>query len=158
MNTCEMQLLLNRYFDDELPSADRAGFERHLCDCAPCTAELQQLRGISSALHGLQYPTASADFLQRLETLSENVPDVMVMRFTRRLTAVAAAILVAATCHWAIVNRESASKETAAASLTRMETAMVDPDSAATYENASSNAQGDVQLDPLMSNLAGGRQ
>lgn len=158
MNACELNSTLNRYFDDELPPAQRASFERHLRDCAPCASELEQLRGLSCQVRSMALPKASADFLTRLDALSDRVQDVTVIRFATRLTAAAAAILVAATCHWALVSRDSAaSADASSTALTRTETAMVDPESAVAYDTASASAVSDVQLDPIMQNLSGGR-
>jgi anti-sigma factor RsiW len=52
MSTCNTELL-HDYAFDELPAAERPGFERHLAECASCAAELDQLRLTTAALRVL---------------------------------------------------------------------------------------------------------
>lgn len=43
--TCkELVELVTAYFENALPDAERARFERHLSDCEGCTAYIQQMR------------------------------------------------------------------------------------------------------------------
>jgi anti-sigma factor RsiW len=51
MNCSDLQL----YFDDELDASHAAEFERHLDECAACTAALERLRALRSAIR-LQAP------------------------------------------------------------------------------------------------------
>jgi anti-sigma factor RsiW len=44
-----IQNRLGRYFDGELPPAERHLVEDHLRQCRRCSADLQEIRGISSA-------------------------------------------------------------------------------------------------------------
>jgi anti-sigma factor RsiW len=50
MSICTNAELLRDYAFDEIAAADRPGFERHLADCAACTAELDQLRLTTAVL------------------------------------------------------------------------------------------------------------
>ncbi|HLW64686.1 MAG TPA: anti-sigma factor [Gemmataceae bacterium] len=45
-----MHDLLNAYFDNELPEADRAAFEQHLTECPECTLELEAQTEVRVAL------------------------------------------------------------------------------------------------------------
>ncbi|HRX86657.1 MAG TPA: zf-HC2 domain-containing protein [Phycisphaerae bacterium] len=48
--TCFDPEILGRYFDGELPPAERADVERHVADCATCAAELEQLAALRTAI------------------------------------------------------------------------------------------------------------
>src|SRR5579862_8685828 len=102
MVPCEFNNMLGRYHDGELPATDRPAFEAHLPNCMSCTTELEQLRSIGQSLRAAERPRASRDFVAQLESLASNVEDLSIIRFARRLTGIAAAILVAATIHWAM--------------------------------------------------------
>ena len=138
MSSCEMNHWLGRYHDGQLSAAQIAQFEAHLADCAVCPAELEQLRRISRTLRSAVPLRASPEFVVRLEALSEDVPDALVWRFATRLTAAAAAILVVATCQWAL-HRPVAHHE-AVADLAPEERVIIDPDSAIPSVGAEASA------------------
>jgi anti-sigma factor RsiW len=69
MSNCNNTELLRDYAFDELPSTDRPAFERHLHDCAACTAELDQLRLTTAALRILP----DAEPPQRIAFVSDKV-------------------------------------------------------------------------------------
>ena len=141
MSSCEMNNWLGRYHDGRLSLAQAEQFERHLADCAVCPSELQQLRLISQTLRSADLPKASPAFIARLEALSENIPDAMVWRFATRLTAAAAAILIAATCQWAM--HRSTAPQTVA-DLAPEERVIIDPESAIPAAAETTTAQADL--------------
>jgi anti-sigma factor RsiW len=58
---CDQELLLS-YLYDELPSADRQAFDRHLASCADCRAELDGLRGARTHLTSWTPPEPDLGF------------------------------------------------------------------------------------------------
>jgi anti-sigma factor RsiW len=159
---CEFNAMLGRYHDGELPIGKRAQFEQHLPACADCSAELEQMQSISQTLRAGIRPRASADFLSRLESLASNVEDVMIMRFVRRLTAAAAAILVGATLLWALHSAAPTPTIAVGPTPSTDERILIDPETAA--NTAANNAMPDNNLAPadaqfgaLASDIAGGR-
>lgn len=58
---CDQQLLLS-YLYDELPTADRQAFDRHLASCADCRAEVDGLRGTRAHLTSWTPPEPDLGF------------------------------------------------------------------------------------------------
>lgn len=161
MVPCEFNTMLGRYHDGELTGAQRGQLEDHLHDCPPCAAELEQMQAMSLALRSGAaevMPRASADFLARLQSLTSNVESLKIIRFVTRLTAAAAAILIAATLQWAL-HRQPAPQQPAAAgpTLGNEERVVLNPDSAVASA-ADDGALSDPQLDLISQELSGGRQ
>jgi anti-sigma factor RsiW len=157
MNACEFNSMLGRYHDGELSAGQYAQFEQHLAGCGECPAELEQLRAISRALRAESMPHATAMFMARLESMASNVEDVTVVRFVRRLTAAAAAILLAATLQWSLHSPPAV--QPVAKGPSSDETMIIDPETAANNALPDNNslASADAQFGPLASELTGGR-
>jgi anti-sigma factor RsiW len=154
---CELNNLLGRYHDGELSAGDRLRFEQHLGDCPPCARELEQMRGISQVLRAGTVPRASAEFIKRLESLASNVEDVTVIRFVRRLTAAAAAVLLFATLQWATVNHAPAPQPVAdIKKLPQDEAMLIDPESAASNALPDNNLTVASGFDPFAADSSGG--
>src|SRR5437764_994392 len=96
MNTCTYSTMLGAYHDGELPAEDRAKLEAHLAQCPACAAELEQFVRLSDAFSGFEPPRIAPEALRRIA----NEPPVWVQRgylhFVESLTAIAAAVLLAA--------------------------------------------------------------
>ena len=155
MSSCEFDDLLTRYYDGELPSAQRRDFESHLARCLPCSGELEQFRALSRSLRSAPTIHADSQFMARLEGLAERVDDVGVMRFVTRLTAAAAAILLAASVQLAFHRQTvpSATPAQAVATLSAAEKVIVDPESAVSI----SESPDEVQVSSMIQDLTGGR-
>lgn len=161
----EQSLTIARYFDGRLGAAAAAEVEAHLPGCADCAAELAQLRALSAALRSAPLPRASAEFVARLQDLAQEVPELSIMPFVRRLTAMAAAILVFASVHWSLHRLPTAPGTRVTAvpialhdELAPEERVIVDPEYAvATTESTSSASAAEAQLDYISQNLSGGR-
>jgi hypothetical protein len=67
MNCDEVKSLLSDYFDDELPSRERAAVERHLASCSDCTRELRRIGELSAMAKGLVDPEPPAQLWRRIE-------------------------------------------------------------------------------------------
>lgn len=158
MIPCEYNSMLGRYHDGELTGAQRRQLEHHLGDCPPCSAELEQMQAMSHALRcgaAEIMPRASGEFLARLQSLGSNVESLKIIRFATRLTAAAAAILVAATIQWALHRQPAAPPNPGTATgpiLGSDERVVLNPDS------ASETASTEPELDLISQELSGGRQ
>lgn len=108
---CQFSQLLSRYFDGELPPAQQSAFERHLPECEPCRRELDQLASISRALRSAAVPSASATFLRRMQAISGQVEAFGILKFARRMSGVAAAVLVAVVGYGLLAHRSAPSPQ-----------------------------------------------
>lgn len=59
MNSHPQRAMLARYYDDELPPAERMAVAQHLAACSGCQAELVALHGLSAALASVMPPAAA---------------------------------------------------------------------------------------------------
>lgn len=155
MNDCIQSQQLSRYHDGQLMPAERQAFAAHLQHCPACRDELAELVAISRALRSLALPTATDALRNRAAALGQFIEETTLMRLVRRMTAVAAALLVAALLHWAMLR--PAAPVVASTQLSEQETALLDPESAGVVP-VSDAAPLDAQADPLIQTLAGGRQ
>jgi anti-sigma factor RsiW len=159
MVPCEFNSLLGRYHDGELTGDALAGFQRHLPACASCVAELEEMQVISHTLRAGVMPTASAEFVGRLQELQSGVQDVTIVRFVRRLTAAAAAILVGATIFWSVRQQPTPIGGPVVTAPTADERMVIDPDSAvAMVTSEPTPAAVEPQLEQIALDLSGGRQ
>ncbi len=109
MTPCDRIATAGRYHDGELSGDARAEFELHLSGCPACARELEELRAVSrrlaagrNALPGLAAPALA--HMHRSIERRRSVYEMATM--ARKLTAVAAIILVACTL-WLFVEREA---------------------------------------------------
>jgi anti-sigma factor RsiW len=104
MNDCSFQPQLSAYYDGELSDAQRTQIEEHIAHCPACAAELRSYGKLSAALSS-QLPAPMPR--QALDRLRINVrreaqqhwwryAGAQFDRTVRRVTAVAAVILVGA--------------------------------------------------------------
>jgi hypothetical protein len=163
MDVCEFSMMLGRYHDDELPPDQRRRVQLHLRECPPCATELEQIQAMSQALRasGLAAaPKASQQFLARLEALADQVEDTAVLRFVTRLTAAAAAILLAATLQWSFhqMNVTPAQPNVATPiALAPDEKMVIDPDSNVPTPGNDVSSVTETQLDGILPAVSGDR-
>ncbi len=82
---CEdVQTELVIYLDKELSSMGQKAIEAHLTECAVCSGELQELRGIIGAARQWQGITPSANWRQKLQSrIDEERPKNLTMEICR---------------------------------------------------------------------------
>jgi anti-sigma factor RsiW len=106
-NSCDQTQYLEAYLDGELPDAERRRVEQHIAICAACTRELARLRRLSAAFAGYR-PTLSSEALDRIHDAVANTWDLGVIRFARRISAVAAAVVLAGSLYLTFFQAEQA--------------------------------------------------
>jgi anti-sigma factor RsiW len=94
--SCDQIPYLDAYLDGELPDADRRRVEQHLAACGECATELSRLRRLSAMIAGHRTPALSAAVLARIhDAVEAERPDLMILSLARRISAVAAAVVLA---------------------------------------------------------------
>jgi anti-sigma factor RsiW len=107
-DTCNEHQYLEAYLDGELPEAERRRVEQHVAICDACTRELARLRRLSSLFAGYR-PTLSADALSRIhDAVGETTWDLGIIRLARRISAVAAAVVLAGSLYLTFFQAEQA--------------------------------------------------
>ena len=92
MSECDQMHEASAYYDGELSPEERQHFEAHVAQCASCASELQALEQLSGLLRDAvpsTVPPETLAHLRRAARVAQVVP------LARRLTALAASILVA---------------------------------------------------------------
>src|SRR3954470_21939489 len=98
---------LDAYADGELPADERSRIEQHLAICAACARELARLRKLS-AIIGAYRPVLSSEALERIHNAVGQTWDVGILRIARRISAVAAAVVVAGSLYLTFFETEQA--------------------------------------------------
>ncbi len=93
---CPTNEQLHSYADGELDAAGRVAVERHLANCAACESQLRAIEDLSRLFRASEPPALSQIALHRLHLRTQNVMEESLVRLARRLSAVAACILVGA--------------------------------------------------------------
>lgn len=106
-SSCDQSQYLEAYLDDELPEPDRRRVQQHLAICAACSRELARLRRLSGAFANYR-PMLSADALDRIHDAVANAWDIGVIRLSRRISAVAAAVVLAGSLYLTFFQAEQA--------------------------------------------------
>jgi anti-sigma factor RsiW len=107
MTNCNENQYLDAYVDGELPAADRERFEAHLTICAACAREVARLRQLSSLFTAYR-PTLPADALDRLHDAVAQTWDLGVIRLARRISAVAASVVLFGSLYLTLFQTEQA--------------------------------------------------
>jgi anti-sigma factor RsiW len=94
MSECEQAGRLSAYHDGELDAAAAGILERHVLQCASCSAELGRIRGLSRLLGGLAPAQPSPQALRRFHRTADLAASGAIRHWAEALTAIAAAILV----------------------------------------------------------------
>src|SRR6478752_3355474 len=98
MIKCENRVRLDAYHDGELSPAERADVEAHLRICPSCAAELAAMRRVSGVFANTPAREPSHEqLLQLAESVSVEWSDARILLRLFRVTAVAAAVLLACT-------------------------------------------------------------
>ncbi len=92
--TCDQTQHAQAFYDGEMNPADRAAFQAHLATCSICSAELDDLRRLSTHLAAASIPSLSNNALSRFHRTGQVAEERGVLRLAEWLTAAAAAILV----------------------------------------------------------------
>ncbi len=103
MTQCPLDSQLDAYCDGELPSDQRAEIERHLETCAACTAQIEQIHGLSRAFAESTPPRLSQIGLHRLHARLDLLVDRGFIRLARVLSGVAASVLLFGTA-WLVTH------------------------------------------------------
>lgn len=107
-SSCNENQYLEAYLDGELPAADRRRVEQHIAICDACTRELARLRRLSGMFASYR-PTLSADALSRIhDAVGETTWDLGIIRLSRRISAVAAAVVLAGSLYLTFFQAEQA--------------------------------------------------
>jgi anti-sigma factor RsiW len=87
---------LDIYLDDELPTADAAGLDRHLRECAECTAELARRVQMKNALRsaGTRYAPDPALRERMRKSIAKSAPAPRLWRWWPAVAAAIALLLV----------------------------------------------------------------
>lgn len=108
MSACKHIWEVGVYHDGELPPEAARRLEAHLAQCALCARELRELRSLSRVLKGgpragvaaHPLPDAPAKVIERLHQKVAATGEAAVITLVERLTAAAAAILIALCAAW----------------------------------------------------------
>jgi anti-sigma factor RsiW len=94
--SCPKQAQVHRYYDGELPLAEREPLEAHLQECAECGRLLAELRRLSTLVAGATPAEIPAALVERLQGSWRAARDRSVLRLAGWMTAAAAAVLIGA--------------------------------------------------------------
>ena len=96
MINCDWTTQVGPYHDGELPTPDREEMEAHLATCPACSAELESLRRLSDRFGLLGDEDLSVGLRRRMHaSVARLRRDLTVRRFALRVSAVAAAVVIA---------------------------------------------------------------
>ena len=138
MVCCDWSNRLSAYHDGELSEADAASVESHLATCQICRYELGQYRQMALMLNRADIPELSAKALAGMKQQIDWEGNLVILRFARRMTGIAAAVLLAGT-FWLVSANSSGGA--APSQVHDWEAAAVSPNADAMQQNP-----GDVQL------------
>ena len=91
---CDLTKQVQAFYDGEMNPADRAAFGAHLSACTICSAELNDLRRLSTHLAAASIPSLSQDAMARFHQTANVAEERGVLRLAEWLTAAAAAVLL----------------------------------------------------------------
>ena len=100
MTACKHTYEVGAYHDGELPPEAARRLEAHLAQCAVCAQELRELRSLSRVLKDAPLPDPPAKVIERLHQTVAATGEAAVITLVERLTAAAAAILIAVCAAW----------------------------------------------------------
>jgi anti-sigma factor RsiW len=138
MTPCDCTIRLSAYHDGELHAPEAAAFEQHVIDCPACQRELRQYRRLSLILGRAEAPEPPATMVASIKRQLEWEGNPVLLHLARRMTGVAAAVLVAGAL-WLVT--ANASSNAAPIPVHDWEAAAVSPTADASQQNTT-----DVQL------------
>jgi anti-sigma factor RsiW len=98
MNTCSYGSIVDAYHDGELSPEARTAFEQHLVSCPPCQADLAQTRQLAALITSAPKRMLSSTARQALFDLAPMIGERVYLRMAEWTTALAASVLIAASC------------------------------------------------------------
>jgi len=98
MNTCSYGSIVDAYHDGELSPEARTAFEQHLVSCPPCQADLAQTRQLAAWITSAPKQMLSSTARQALFDLAPMIGERAYLRIAEWTTALAASVLIAASC------------------------------------------------------------
>ena|SRR5690348_8481353 len=96
MNDCPDQSRIEAYHDGELSPQVARELQLHLIDCASCRDELRALQSMSQFVRSFAPSEMSRGAIDRLHEQVDSLTAVDTLRFAKRLSSLAACLLVAA--------------------------------------------------------------
>src|SRR5437879_4899329 len=96
MTACPCPIDLGRYHDGELPDEGCREVDDHVRTCPGCVAEVERLRRLSEIARAAELPPIPAGAIGRLHRRVAGMRSTAALRLIRRLTGIAAGILVVA--------------------------------------------------------------
>ncbi len=107
MSECSNQSRIEAYHDGELPPEIAREVQLHLIDCAPCRDELRALQSMSQFVRSFAPAEMSSVAIDRLHQQVDSLTAVDTLRFAKRLSSLAACLLVAAGVWFASTGQKS---------------------------------------------------
>lgn len=95
MSACHGLKKIALYHDGRLSLSQQRAVEDHLLICPECANELEDLELISKQFEDARLPGASPGLVDRLHSRADDLDQILLTRFVARLSAIAAAALVA---------------------------------------------------------------
>lgn len=95
MSACHGLKKIALYHDGRLSVSEQQAVEAHLLICPECANELEDLELISRQLKDAHLPRASPNLVDRLHSRADDLDRILLTRFVARLSAIAAAALLA---------------------------------------------------------------
>lgn len=95
MSACHGLKKIALYHDGRLSLSEQQAVEDHLLICSECANELEDLELISRQLKDVHLPRASPNLVDRLHSRADDLDRILLTRFVARLSAIAAAALLA---------------------------------------------------------------
>src|ERR1700743_211642 len=105
MRTCSYGPTVDAYHDGELSPAERIAFEKHLAECPPCQADLAQTRMLAAVLAAAPKRGLAPSARQALFDLAPLIGERAYLRIAEWTTALAASVLIAASCWLMFANK-----------------------------------------------------
>lgn len=107
MSECPNQSRIEAYHDGELSPEIAREVQLHLIDCAPCREELRALQSMSQFVRSFAPAEMSSAVLDRLHEQVDSLTAVDTLRFAKRLSSLAACLLVASGVWFASTGQKS---------------------------------------------------
>ncbi len=149
MSACHGLEKIALYHDGRLSLSEQRDVEAHLLICSECANELEDLELISKEFKSARLPGASPGLVDRLHSRAADLDQILLTRFVARLSAIAAAALVAIGICLSFFGRNPVSSRAALAS---WEQSAIAPD----LNGSSSSTQGQF-VEFVAQDLSGGR-
>ena len=149
MSACQGLKKIALYHDGRLSVSEQQDVEAHLLICSDCANELEDLELISRQLKDARLPGASPRLVDRLHSRADDLDRILLTRFVARLSAIAAAALVAVVMCYSFLGHNPVGSRAAIAS---WEQSAIAPD----LNGSNSSTEGQF-VEFVAQDLSGGR-